>query len=695
MELDLGRPPLNPNSQVRNWQTLQEASPEKNALPYAHLASPLTLIAKVNKTVDTPKTSTLEKTAPVIVTAKPSKTRLAQDVKQATTPKKRIVSDDHWKKQRTPATASPQSAPTSAQKVIPEGASHGFAKTGGSPKYNAWVRKREKSPPPRLGKEEKKKESDGEEASPLDLLYWMTGKPKVPIAVRPAGYTHHVAEEAVTVRRQIEDPVTNPQQVEEPLQRHETPPRSTERARKRPILPALATAAEERRNPVSREASPGSGTINIDELPVKPHGTRLESWLGQSTRRESTSSDDDYVSPSLYSDRFRLPARKQPRGHRDAKAKLEKNRDSSGHDDNHDDDYFSTPRMPRHRYDEEDGTSQTEVTSPLSPNSLRRRGAKRQGKSPRKVSPPAKRETSYAESQASVPSVSSDGYSETIYSTIDNERHGPIKYLRRRAPTLVDIPPRRVSTGVPTTDTSGKKSHPVEDDPFVSREPSATAASWAPTRKVTTDADLMSVLSVGQPEQGALPRAHAAPQSINIKEILDDLKVDDEQYIRELKILVDDVIPVLLSTALSKANSKDIVGVFGSTPTASATTNAIVSIGVSLERLKGCHQRMPTTNVTALLCWADNAHQVYVDYLKAWRLGFQEVVINLPTASQGGVDVAGVTSTGHPNNEGKANVNVAFLLKRPLIRAKYLARSVKVSPFITYTIMTMLTANST
>jgi len=195
---------------------------------------------------------------------------------------------------------------------------------------------------------------------------------------------------------------------------------------------------------------------------------------------------------------------------------------------------------------------------------------------------------------------------------------------------------------------------------------------------VTTDADLISVLSVAQPEQGALPRPRIAPQSINVQEILDDLKVDDEQYLKELKTLVDDVIPVLLSTALSKANSKDMVGVFASTPTVSAMTNAIVGIGVSLERLKGCHQRMPTTSVAALLCWAENAHQVYADYLKAWRLGFQEVVINLPSTDQGGTTTVGVTNTGHMSNDGKTNVNVTFMLKRPLIRVKYLARSIKV-----------------
>jgi len=188
----------------------------------------------------------------------------------------------------------------------------------------------------------------------------------------------------------------------------------------------------------------------------------------------------------------------------------------------------------------------------------------------------------------------------------------------------------------------------------------------------------MSVLSVAQPEQGALPRARATPQSINVKEILDDLKVDDEQYLKELKTLVDDVIPVLLSTTLSKANSKDMVGVFGSMSTASATTNAIVNIGVCLERLKGCHQRMPTTSVTALLCWADNAHQIYTDYLQAWRLGFQEVVVDIPTVVEGGT-TAGIAGFGPANERGKTNVNVAFLLKRPLIRVKYLARSIRVS----------------
>src|SRR5699024_10254376 len=58
-------------------------------------------------------------------------------------------------------------------------------------------------------------------------------------------------------------------------------------------------------------------------------------------------------------------------------------------------------------------------------------------------------------------------------------------------------------------------------------------------------------------------------------------------------------------------------------------TRPIVDMGVAIERLKSLHKRIPQEQVDPLLHWATGAQKVYRDYLKAWRLGFKDVVVNL------------------------------------------------------------------
>jgi len=189
----------------------------------------------------------------------------------------------------------------------------------------------------------------------------------------------------------------------------------------------------------------------------------------------------------------------------------------------------------------------------------------------------------------------------------------------------------------------------------------------------------MSILSVPHQDQQSFPKARTVQEAVDIKDVLADLRADEEQYVDELRTLVDGVIPVLLSSVLSKNDSKDMAGVFSSSPAVPAATNAIVNIGVALERLKGCHHRLPTTNVIALLLWAETTAQVYEDYLKAWRLGFQDVVVHLAPTSQGQRTTSTSTLTPASGKEAGKQVNVAYLLKRPLVRLKYLTRSIKVS----------------
>jgi hypothetical protein len=178
---------------------------------------------------------------------------------------------------------------------------------------------------------------------------------------------------------------------------------------------------------------------------------------------------------------------------------------------------------------------------------------------------------------------------------------------------------------------------------------------------------------------------------------MNELASDESKYMRELRTLVDGVIPVLLSCVLSKSDSAVAVGLFSksSSTDPSNVTKPIVDMGVSLERLKTLHRRIPKEDSDAFLSWAQSAQRVYNDYIAAWRLGFQDVVISLASADEDPFKPAKVVKgpeDGAPWDEGMPRnaegyvvngdgerVDVAYMLKRPLVRLKYLAKSIKVS----------------
>lgn len=206
---------------------------------------------------------------------------------------------------------------------------------------------------------------------------------------------------------------------------------------------------------------------------------------------------------------------------------------------------------------------------------------------------------------------------------------------------------------------------------------------------MTSHADLMSVLSMADDDGRPLKAVRSvrsthptAPPSVTLAEIMDDLKVDEAKYCRELCTLVDGVIPVLLNCVLSRSHSAVVSRLFANSKTDLDPTAPIVAMGVALERLKSAHQRICTNTPEALLLWAQSTLRIYEDYLAAWRMGFQDVVVNLERAEP---------STTQPNdnlmrddegyivNDDGGKVDVAYLLKRPLVRLKYLTRTLKVS----------------
>lgn len=223
--------------------------------------------------------------------------------------------------------------------------------------------------------------------------------------------------------------------------------------------------------------------------------------------------------------------------------------------------------------------------------------------------------------------------------------------------------------------------------------------------RLTKHADLISVLSIPRAGNKSIVSARSIRTNrsrlatATIGDLLNELGSDESKYMRELHTLVDGVIPVLLNCVLSKSDSAVAAGLFR--PSAKfndepSFTKPIVDMGIEVERLKALHKRIPMDSINELLTWAQGAQQVYKDYLRAWRMGFQDVVVNLapaaeedsPTSKPVDADTSGVDEGLPLNKDGDVvdangqRVDVAFLLKRPLVRLKYISKTLKGINFI-------------
>lgn len=220
--------------------------------------------------------------------------------------------------------------------------------------------------------------------------------------------------------------------------------------------------------------------------------------------------------------------------------------------------------------------------------------------------------------------------------------------------------------------------------------------------RLTKHADLISILSLPRAGSKSIQSARSIRTNrsrlatATLTDLMKEVTTDEIKYMRELRTLVHGVIPVLLSCVLSKSDSAVAAGLFSpNAPSATDPniTKPIMDMGIALERLKTLHKRIPTQDTDALLSWAQGASRVYSEYLKAWRMGFQDVVVNLaPATNDPNLPAAPETDEleqGLPRNEhgdvinsDGERVDVAFLLKRPLVRLKYLAKTFKGINFI-------------
>jgi hypothetical protein len=370
----------------------------------------------------------------------------------------------------------------------------------------------------------------------------------------------------------------------------------------------------------------------------------------------------------------------------------------------------------------------------LSPTpTLKRRGARRSQHSPsktRSISSPLRETTSVDDDQDTKESeVASTAPSSSVdFSAPDMEhaelRPRPLSVQRafpsrgKRLSTIASSAALGSEFSTISEETSTATEVPVSEAASYLNPETSTMVSRRSTRrrKLATHSDLMSVLSM---PKAAGTKSIVSARSIRtnrsrlatatISDIMRELASDESKYMRELRTLVDGVIPVLLSCVLSKTDSAVAAGLFSRSAHAdsSTITKPIVDMGISLEHLKTLHKRVPN-DADAFVLWAQSAQRVYADYIASWRLGFQDVVISLAPADDDPFQPAKVVDgpeDGAPWDEGMPRnaegyvingdgerVDVAYMLKRPLVRLKYLAKTLKVSGnvLITCNVLTII-----
>jgi hypothetical protein len=352
----------------------------------------------------------------------------------------------------------------------------------------------------------------------------------------------------------------------------------------------------------------------------------------------------------------------------------------------------------------------------VSPN-LKRVGAKRESPSPtreKRKSTPIKKlpvQDENATSPAAGPQA------EPSSPVIDKESSGFAELpstLKKRLSTIASVETLNVRSATPpaepilpvseATFNGGEVSGRAKEEELHGSEAGDTFNPEMPEipskksnlkRRLTTHADLISVLSLPRGGSKSIRSARSIRTNrsrlatATIGDLLRELAADETKYMRELRTLVDGVIPVLLHCALSKSDSAVVAELFQRTAEPHKHdpnfTRPIIEMGVALERLKALHKKIPVQDADEMLRWATGAREVYAEYLKAWRLGFQDVVVNLAPGNEGSAPDEQSVFKGLPRDENGDVVNgdgervdVAFLLKRPLVRLKYLAKTFKV-----------------
>ncbi|KAL8821980.1 MAG: hypothetical protein Q9223_000060 [Gallowayella weberi] len=354
-------------------------------------------------------------------------------------------------------------------------------------------------------------------------------------------------------------------------------------------------------------------------------------------------------------------------------------------------------------------------SGPESPSTLTRKGAKRGVPSPKREAAPASIHekldeadevpwvhrdptTSHVEPPASLSPLRPPGRRDRFFPSTGKHRLSTIasvdtlksNFLPSEVLSIAENHASPMEPHQVNATTQEAKSKGRSEPSSLSRNPS----------RLAKHADLMSVLSMPEPATKSIRSARSIRTNrsrlatATIGDLMKELANDEMKYMRELRTLVDGVIPVLLTCVLSKSDSAVAAGLFQPSYSGQEDPNftkPIIDMGIALERLKTLHRRIPMQDGKSLLTWAHGAHRIYAEYLKAWRMGFQDVVVNLAPANDnqttsdgemrsgnGGLDDGlPINKDGDVINADGERVDVAFLLKRPLVRLKYLAKTLK------------------
>ncbi|KAF7533897.1 hypothetical protein G7054_g6705 [Neopestalotiopsis clavispora] len=235
----------------------------------------------------------------------------------------------------------------------------------------------------------------------------------------------------------------------------------------------------------------------------------------------------------------------------------------------------------------------------------------------------------------------------------------------------------------------GKSDSSHEDEPPRSPEaPKAATSSYPKRRPPPTSgrhelSTIMSLESLGTSDSDDLSTSSHL-SSATVEGLLREFARDEDLYQRELKTLVDGVIPVLLNQFVHGNGSVVSEDLFSSPSSKDREENiakSVVQMGIALEKIRNAHRRCPLSDAHRLPRWLESTGSVYDKYLDVWRLGFSDLIVNLAPLSLDDndslINALPRNEQGDVINEDGERVDVAHLLKRPLVRVKWITRFIR------------------
>lgn len=609
---------------------------------------------------------------------------IAAELKDATTPKKRVVSDGHWRREKTakPDTATPEreekEVPLKPITIRRSVATVGLKIPPSTQDFQVveeqYVPKTRTPRQPRSRSRSREREATPDYEDSGTKVYIKRRKRSQTLRERKDAPTSESSFTAGTgssfdkpsSSTDITTPAQSPTKADAP--RPATAPRETTSRRDLGVDGDIRPDSRRRpRTPIRDEHKPkpdaklAAKPISRPIAPARPQVNRIEGWLaGQ---------PDPFVEDR---DASMTPEPLEVKRKKSRKSSEELRDDA---DDGH---RKSSGRRRRSRPSLEtaDTDSATDISLSTTPT-LKRRGARRDAHSPVKEGTARERSPGARELRNS--RTVSDASLRRQVSIKDFARPVPSTGHRlstiASAETLQERRPRGPSDASEhlTIIPEGSVLSRASDGDEPRRRPSGLK------RRMTKHSDLISVLSMPREDNVGIKSARSIrsrrlhPEEATAGDLMGEVTMDELKYQRELRTLVDGVIPVLLTYVLQKTDATGAKRLFsGSSPAGQAVTKPIVEMGVALERLKASHKRIPLHDPDELIRWANSTARVYVDYLKSWRLGFEDIVVNLAPADENGKTTK--DNFGGDGGDGE-RMDVAYLLKRPLVRLKHLTKT--------------------